>query len=147
MRIDPLRANLEISHGCLSCLTQGLDIMNPQWPPGRQVREVTGGRYALIRYSMDYWLRHLLDSLNRMNDHNDLDTLLEAIDRLDDRHGVIKELCSLKTSKPITDVGLLDESMLSREILDLPHLKDMLVDHLRFQNSLKKQEFASGKGI
>jgi hypothetical protein len=147
MRIDPLRANLEITHGCLSCLIEGLDIMNPQWPPGRQVREVTGGRYALIRYSMDYWLRHLLDSLNRMNDRNDLDTMLEAIDRFDDRHGVIKELCSSKESKPITDVESLDELVLPSEILKLPHLKDMLVDHFRFESSLKKRKFASGKGI
>lgn len=147
MRIDPLRAHLEISHGCLSCLTQGLDIINPQWPPKSRMLEVAGGRYALIRYSVDYWLRHLLDSLNRMNDRNDLDTMLEAIDELDDRHGLMKEFYSSKKSKPITDLESLDESVLSKDILDRPHLKDMLVEQIRFESSLKKQEFASGKGI
>lgn len=121
--------------------------MNPQWSPKRLVLEVTGGRYALIRYSMDYWLRHILDSLNRLNDRNDLDKILEAIDELDDRDGVIKETCSLEKPKPITDVELVDESKLSREILNLPHLKDMLVNHLRFENSIKNKEFSSGKGI
>jgi hypothetical protein len=147
MRIDPLRARLEISHGCLSCLTHGLEITNPQWSQSRRMLEVAGGRYALIRYSVDYWLRHLFDSLNRMNDRDDFNTMLDAIDKLDDMHGVIKEFYSSKKSKPITDVESLDESALSREILDRPHLKDMLVENFRFESSLKKQEFVSGKGI
>jgi hypothetical protein len=109
--------------------------------------EVARGRYALIKYSMDYWLRHVLDSLNRLNDCSDLDTMLEAIDQLDDRHGVIKELYSSKKSELIMDVESLDEALLPREILELPHLKDLLVDHHRFESSLKKQEFVNGKGI
>ncbi|KAF2789210.1 hypothetical protein K505DRAFT_313557 [Melanomma pulvis-pyrius CBS 109.77] len=144
--IDPLNASLEISHGCLSCLTQGLDILDPQWSLQRQILEVTGGRHALIRYSIDFWLKHLLASIDKIEDRTDLKNMLEALDELDDRHGTIKDYCSSRKAKPIVVAESLDEFVFSTKILKWPHLKDMLSEHLRFESSLKKQEFVSGKG-
>jgi hypothetical protein len=145
--IDPVRARLEISHGCLSCLSQGLDILDPSWCIQRRMLEVAGGRYALLRYSIDFWLRHLIASTDKMKSGVELDRMLEAIDELDDRHEMVKGRYPPKKKPPIADAKPLEESVLSTRILELPHLKDMLADYLQYESTLKKAEFTCGQGI
>jgi hypothetical protein len=145
--IDPVRARLEISHGCLICLSQGLDILDPNWSIQRRMLEVAGGRYALLRYSIDFWLRHLFASTDKMKNGVELEKMLEAIDELDDRHGVIKGRYPPKNNPPTANTKLLEGSVLFTRILDLPHLKDMLASHLQYESNLKKAEFTCGQGI
>jgi hypothetical protein len=47
--------------------------------------EVAGGRYALSRYAIDFWLRHLFAATDKMKNGVELDKMLEAIDELDNR--------------------------------------------------------------
>lgn len=109
--------------------------------------EIAGGRYALIRYSIDFWLRHFVNSANKTDDFAEMDALLEAMDELHDRHEIIKEHRAPRMVRPILDAESPDESLLPTKTLKSPYLKEMIVDCLRFETSLKKQEFASGTGM
>lgn len=81
-----------------------------------------------------------------MKEGKDVDALVEAIDELHDKHDMIKEFFAPRKAKLTSDVELPHESMLFAKLLKLPHLREMIVDHLHFETSLKKQQFTKGSG-
>lgn len=120
--------------------------MDPKKSLDQQTLEVIGGRYGLSKYSVDFWLTHLLNVLHKTNDGMELDDLLKFLDALHDKNQTIEDSLSPQERKPTGDIEASDMAAFPHGLLNLPHLTEIVLNFLSFEKDLKQQKFSSGRG-
>ncbi|RYP76705.1 hypothetical protein DL770_007179 [Monosporascus sp. CRB-9-2] len=131
-----------IAFACLSVLKNGLSLLDPDMSAHQQLSQVMNGFHALLPYSIDFWVQHLLGSATRHRLEPDSHTAL-ALASFDSLH----KHCCQKLNRA-TDRLPLDQSNDTR-LETISHLPSMSICacFLSFQQNRKSQSAATGEEL
>lgn len=130
----------------MNSLIQSLDILDPQQSAESQAREMICGLYGLCRYSVDFWLTHVLGSFNDTTDIIETQMMLGFMDALHDKHQIIEEFYLSEKEKRFEEIGPVDIDAAPAGLQNQPHLREFVASLLKFEKTLRQREFSNGKG-
>lgn len=137
-----------ISLACVSTLSRGLGLLDPDIAPNSRTTSIVHGVYGLIRYSLEFWQHHVLSYAECGGDMSSDSMLTKFLLDLWSTHEQIRRLkhhgeTNVQTVAAITNSASLDARM--------PLIKDSAILALLYESMqlrLKSQEEKSrdGKG-